>query len=180
MGDEPVSAATLMRMATHYLAQRAASTRRLEEVLARKIRRRCEARAVEPPTDEALAAMIAPVIRRLVEAHLLDDASYASGRAASLAAKGRPSWRIRAELHRQGIDTEAPAVAEAVDLDPAVQARIVARRRRLGPYRAGERAPYRERDIAVLARAGFALDVARRIIDGAGDADAADDADADA
>ena len=167
----PVSAETLMRMATYYLAQRAASARRMEEVLARKIRRRCEKREIEPPSQEAVAAMIAPVIARLVEAKLLDDQAYARGRAASLAAKGRPAWRIKADLKQHGIDPEADGVAEAVDLDPDTQARIVARRRRLGPSRPGERLPYRERDIPPLARAGFPPSIAIRVIDAEPDPD---------
>lgn len=172
MSDEPpVSAETLLRMATHYLAQRAASTRRLEEVLARRIRRRCEEREIESPSQEVVAGMIAPVIERLTRAKLLDDEAYARGRAASLAAKGRPAWRIKADLRQHGIDTEGERLAEAVDLDPEHQARIVARRRRLGPYRPGDRAPYRERDIAALARAGFPPGIARRIIDAEPDPD---------
>lgn len=171
----PVSPETLMRMATYYLAQRSASTRRLEEVLARKVRRRCERRELPPPPAEAVAAMIAPVIERLSRAGLLDDQAYARGRATALAAKGRPAWRIKAELKQHGIDPEAEGLAEVLDLDPERQARALARRRRLGPYRAGERAPFRERDVAALARAGFSPSVAKRVIDGEGDEDEPDD-----
>ncbi|HZW47967.1 MAG TPA: regulatory protein RecX, partial [Microvirga sp.] len=45
-------------------------------------------------------------------------------------------------------------------------ARAFARRRKLGPYRPGERVPYRDKDLAAMARAGFRFDVARSIIDG--------------
>jgi regulatory protein len=41
----------------------------------------------------------------------------------------------------------------------------VARRRRLGPYRPAERATFREKDLAALARAGFGFALARSVID---------------
>ena len=52
-----------------------------------------------------------------------------------------------------------------------------ARRRRLGPFRAApEREERRQRDLAALARAGFAYDVARRVIEAEtpGDVEAGD------
>jgi regulatory protein len=44
----------------------------------------------------------------------------------------------------------------------------LARRRRLGPYRLTEaRKDHRLRDLATMARAGFAYDVARKVVDAA-------------
>jgi regulatory protein len=44
----------------------------------------------------------------------------------------------------------------------------LARRRRLGPYRAAkDRQECRARDLAAMARAGFDYDVARKVIDAA-------------
>ena len=45
-------------------------------------------------------------------------------------------------------------------------AHALARRRKLGPYRPGERSAYREKDLAALARAGFSFGIAREVIDG--------------
>ena len=54
---------------------------------------------------------------------------------------------------------------EAADPDLAA-ALAFARRRRLGPFRPqGERAARRLKDLAALARQGFAADLARRIVD---------------
>ena len=51
----------------------------------------------------------------------------------------------------------------------------LARRRRLGPFRLPEqRADRRTKDLAAMARAGFAFDVARKVID-ATDPDALDE-----
>ncbi|MGH6947427.1 MAG: regulatory protein RecX, partial [Kiloniellales bacterium] len=51
--------------------------------------------------------------------------------------------------------------------EPELKAALAfARRRRLGPYRAEpDRAGRRERDLAALARQGFAYELARRVID---------------
>lgn len=164
--DPGVSPETLMRMASYYLARYSASTSRLREVLERKIRRRCEARGAPLPEVSEVRAMIDAVVERLTRAGLLDDAAYGRGRAAALARKGWPAWRIRIELQRQDIDTAGDGLAEAVDLDADAQATRLAQRKRLGPFRPGEREPYRDRDIRALARAGFPVSVAKRVVDG--------------
>ncbi len=162
-----VTPETLMRMATYYLARHSASAERVREILARKVARRL-ALAEQEPLDRAdVAAMIEPVIERLTRVGLLDDAAFARGRATSLAAKGRPTWRIRADLAQAGVEVDGPALEGMLgDLDPVAQAMILARRKRLGPFRSGPMAPYRDRDLAKLVRAGFAVGVARRVVDG--------------
>ena len=169
-GGEPakpgVTPEALMRMASYYLARYSASTSRLRDVLERKIRRRCELRAAPLPEPVAMRAMIDAVVERLTRAGLLDDAAYGRGRAAALARKGWPAWRIRAELQHQDIDASVEGLAEAVDLDADAQATRLAQRKRLGPYRPGAREPYRDRDIRALARAGFPASVAKRVVDG--------------
>jgi regulatory protein len=174
-GSGSVSADTLMRMATYYLARHSASASRLREVLARKIRRRLTERrdgtadpeqAFEAPDEAALRSMIDPVIERLQRIGLLDDAAFARGRAANLAAKGRPAWRIRTELAQHGIAADEVGLGETLaDLDPLAQADVWARRRRLGPYRLRDREGRRDRDVASLVRAGFPVAVAIAVID---------------
>ena len=153
-------------MASHYLGRTSASTARLREVLARKIRRRCELRQLPVPEADEVRALIDATVERLTRAGLIDDAAYGRGRAAALARKGWPAWRIRTELQRQEIDTEQASVAEAVDLDETAQATRLAQRKRLGPYRPGNREPYREKDIRSLVRAGFSVSLAKAVVDG--------------
>ncbi len=155
-----------MRMASFYLARYSASTLRLRAVLERKIRRRCDLAEVPAPEPEELRALIDGVVERLTRAGLIDDAAYGRGRAAALARKGLPAWRIKAELGRQGVDVAEESVAEAVEIDEPGQAMRLAQRKRLGPFRPGEREPYREKDLRALVRAGFPLGVARRVVDG--------------
>jgi regulatory protein len=61
------------------------------------------------------------------------------------------------------------ALDDELGTDPAQRefkaAAAYARRRRLGPYRAKDRDEHRVRDLASMARAGFAFDLARRIVD---------------
>ena len=76
-----------------------------------------------------------------------------------------------------GVDGEALDEAMAgldveLDVTPAQReqraAAALARRRRLGPWRPAEaRSGHRLRDLATMARAGFAYEVARRVIDAA-------------
>ena len=155
-----------MRVASFYLARYSASTARLREVLERKARRRCALREVAPPEPAEMAALIDGVVERLTRAGLIDDAAYGRGRAAALARKGLPAWRIRAELGRQAVDLSEESVAKAVDLDEAAQARRLAQRKRLGPYRPGEREPYRDKDLRAMVRAGFPVGLAKRVVDG--------------
>jgi regulatory protein len=59
-------------------------------------------------------------------------------------------------------------VAEAsADVSEAAAARIWARKKRLGPFRADPdaRKLNRQRDLAALARAGFSFAIARALID---------------
>lgn len=153
-------------MASYYLARYSASTARLREVLERKVRRRCELRELAVPEPAEVRALIDGVVERLTRAGLIDDAAYGRGRAAALARKGWPVWRIRTELKRQNIDVAQEDIAGAVDLDEVGQATRLAQRKRLGPYRPGEREPYRDRDVRALVRAGFPVSVAKAVVDG--------------
>ena len=78
---------------------------------------------------------------------------------------------IRLQLRRKGVgeDEIAAALAGLRDQlnDPELAAALAyARRRRLGPFRAEtERPAQRERDLAALARRGFAADVVLKVID---------------
>ena len=81
-------------------------------------------------------------------------------------AKTLDRYGIEADLARQDVDVAGEQVAEAVDLDEAAQLRRLAQRKRLGPYRPGEREPYRDKDIRALVRAGFPVSLAMRVVDG--------------
>lgn len=164
--DKPaLSPETLVRMATYYLARHSASTEHLRAVLARKVVRRVRQAGGDEPDGADLRALIDPVVERLTRTGLLDDAVFARGRAASLKAKGRPAWRIRANLARAGVDAETVPLDDVLDdIDPLTQATTWARRRRLGPFRLRDRELHRDKDVARLVRAGFPVSVARAVL----------------
>jgi regulatory protein len=155
----------------HYLARYAASAEQVRRVLARRVDRAARA---HPDLDrEAAAGWIAALVDRWRAAGLLDDATFAEARVRSLRRRGASGRRIRDALAAKGVDRDTidAAVAGeegAADASGEIEAaRRLAKRRRLGPFRpAGDRAENRMRDLAALARAGFARDVAVRVVDG--------------
>ena len=158
----PITADTVMRMATGYLAQRAASTAHLRKVLEARLRRRLVRDDTGPEAGFDMAPLLDDVLARLVRAGLLDDQAYAASRARSLAAKGLPAWRVARDLADKGIETEQDDILGA--LEPEAQARRYAERKRLGPHRRSPRPEDHEKDLRSLVRAGFSPRVARRAL----------------
>jgi regulatory protein len=159
----------LQRAALAYLERYASSAGHLHRILMRKVEKRCRLRGEDPAEfREAIDEVVAKSIRL----GLVDDARYAQARVASLRRRGGSARAIRAKLSSKGVESAiiADALHSEEDEDEKA-AHALARRRKLGPFRAGERAPYRDKDIAVLARAGFAFGTARRIVDAAVDGD---------
>jgi regulatory protein len=157
----------LFNRAVYYLSRYAASERHLADVLRRKALREAAAHEIPP---ERVEAMIAAVVDRLRRAGYLDDGRFAASKVRSLADRGRSLARIRATLARQGVDRDAAADALASLRDERPEPELagavaLARRRRLGPWRPEEeRAAARQRDVAVLARAGFPPSVALEVV----------------
>jgi len=169
---KPPTPARLRRRALYYLERFAASRGRLRLVLRRRALR--DAAALDLP-PEPVAEAIEALLDDLERSGLLDDAAFAAGRARSLAAKGRPPRRIARELAAQGVEpaliddalcrlaAERGETPADLELDAAL---AFARRRRLGPFAPpGEAAERRDKALAAFARAGFGLEVARRVLD---------------
>ena len=172
----PLDEAALHSAALDYLAHYASSSAHLRRVLLRRIGR---AAAGDEGSDAGTRARLADaVVARLIAAGLLDDRAYAAQLAASLHRRGASSAAIRLRLNEKGVAADHAAAALDTLGRPRVRdieaACALARRRRLGPFRAASsRADFRDRDLGVLARAGFALDIARLVL-AAPDADALD------
>jgi regulatory protein len=162
-----LTAEALARAAAAYVARYDASQARLRAVLVRRVQ---TARRRAIPVMDGIEAAIDAIIARYARNGIVDDARYAERRAGSLHRHGASARHIRDRLKLDGItgdlaDAALRAAADGGDLD--LRAAIaLARRRRLGPFREpAERAGRRSRDLAALGRAGFAWDVARRVID---------------
>lgn len=165
----PLTKAYLERAALHYLERYASSVEGLRRVLLRRV----DKAAREDRGDPAEAApWVEEIVARFAASGLVDDRSFAEGRAASLRRRGESARRIALKLREKGVDGDLiGAVLEEEDGPDREAAEFAAacrfaRRRRLGPLRdPSERADRRDRDMAALARAGFSLDVARRVLD---------------
>jgi regulatory protein len=165
----PLRQATIEKAALHHLERFASSVEGLRQVLLRRV----EKAARDGRCDRAEAAgWVEAVVARFAAAGLVDDRVFAEARAASLRRRGDSARRIALVLRQKGVDTDLAAAALAVedgedrgDAEFRAACRL-ARRRRLGPMRpAADREARRDRDLASLARAGFALGVARRVLD---------------
>jgi regulatory protein len=166
-GPRKATPKSLENAALFHLQRFAASSEQLRRVLLRRVER--SARFHGTDRDEGARA-VDSLIARFRRSGLLDDAAYAEGHAATLHRRGVGGRGIRARLRQKGVaeelieDALATLRAEHGDAELAAAAALV-RRRRLGPCR---RTPARDdqhrRDLAALARAGFGLDVARRVL----------------
>jgi regulatory protein len=156
-------AASLQEAALNYLARYATTEAGLRQVLHRRIDVWARQAAGEDDVRERAAAAkasVAEVIARVVELGLLNDAAFAESRARGLALSGRSHRAIAARLMATGI---APDRARAVLPEgELVAALILSRKRRIGPFRTA--APDHNRELGVLARAGFPRDVAVRAL----------------
>ncbi len=110
---------------------------------------------------------IGPIVARLAAAGAVDDAAFAAARARRLARAGKSRRAAAAHLAAKGID--AATAAAVLPADPEAElaaALILARRRRIGPFRqnAPPDAAGARRELAMLARAGFSAETARRAL----------------
>jgi regulatory protein len=170
----PVTSEDLEGLALDYLARFASSAANLRRVLRDKVERSAR---LHGTNREAGLAAIDRLVERLAAAGAVDDRRFAEGRAASLFRRGASRRAIAAKLAEKGVGGEEIAAAlgslDEMAEDPELAAAIAyARRRRFGPFRGPDsRAAHRDKDLGALGRAGFALTVARRVVD-AEDADA--------
>lgn len=175
----PPDAQDLHDAAVDYLARYAATEAGLRRVLDRRIERwarRAEGDAEAIAAQAATARDAVPtVVSRLVAAGAVNDAAYAESRVRSLVRAGRSRRSAAAHLTSKGVDPTIAQAALPEDPDTELAAALVlARKRRIGPFRPGDGpdANERRRELAVLARAGFPQDISRRAL--AMDADQAE------
>lgn len=166
----PATPERLEKAALHYLERYASSRANLQRVLMRRVER--SARLHDTDREEA-HGWVEAIVARLAERGLLDDALYAESRAVSLHRGGGSRRKIALSLRQKGVESaEIDAALEKAGEEYAdgefAAAFLYARRRRLGPFRVErEREARRDKDIAAMARAGFGLDLARRIVEAA-------------
>lgn len=196
---KPLTPERLRNIAEHYLGQRESSTQMLQAMLERRLMRRLRVLAPEAAAEERAAALplIEAEVERLVKAGVVSDARYAEMKARSALASGRGSRRILRDLGQKGVhgttaqDALLEAAREAAGiLDPGAEpaeilgatereaAETFARKKRLGPYRPerlpeawAERSKVWRREAGAMARAGFEVDMIRKVLKQEPDAD---------
>ena len=170
----PITARYLENAATFYLERYPATAEGLRRVLQRSVRR---AEMADAPVMDNVGEAIEAIVAKFVDMGAINDKEFAQTKARSLHRRGTSTRLTRRKLTLAGIDGDTldramAALDQELDTDPAKRewqaAVALARRRRLGPFRPEkERKDRRLRDLAAMARAGFAFDLARKVIDAA-------------
>lgn len=163
----PVTAGRLEKSALAYLERFEASAETLRRVLRRRVERAVRHGVSERPEGLAL---VEATIAKMLRLGLVDDRRFAENKVASLHRAGRSARAIRLALASKGIAAETIAAAlgqrgEDPSRSELEAALALARKRRLGPFRAAdERQAARTKDLAAMSRAGFSYDMARRVV----------------
>ena len=166
---KPITAKRLENIAASYMDRYASSAGRLRDVLLRRVRK---ARHAEASVVDDAEAVIEGIVARYVKAGILDDRRFAEHKADTLSRRGTSQRRIReklalARVGREDVDHALASLREAAGGDGEFAAAVaLARRRRLGPFAdPAVRRDRRDKHLAAMGRAGFALGLARRVID---------------
>lgn len=156
----------LRRSGFAYLQRYSASEAHFLELMEKKLRR-WEAAGYVALGEVSVAGLVGELTSEFRELGLLDDAGFAASRVASARRKGASRLKIALGLRAKGVDGDlARAAIEEEGTDETVAALRFCRRRRIGPWRRGER-PDRDglnREIAILARQGFATQLGRAVV----------------
>ena len=170
----PPDAANLHEAALNYLARYAATEAGLRRFLERRVDRwsrlaRAEARDVDAVGRQTADARSAAreVVARLAAAGAVNDATFAESRARTLIRAGRSRMAVAAYLAAKGVAADVARSVLPEDAASELAAALtVARRRRIGPFRAGVPPDQagRRRELAILARAGFPQSIASQAL----------------
>jgi regulatory protein len=160
-------AASLHAAALAHLARYAATRAGLIRVLDRRVDRWAREAGSEASAGAlpGLREAVRTVVAQLAAAGAVDDAAFAAGRAGTLVRAGRSRRAIAAHLAARGVAGEdARAVLPDNPEAELAAALVLARRRRIGPFRTADRAEDPKRELGMLARAGFSHDTAARAL----------------
>ena len=168
-GAPPPDERALHEAALQHLARYGVTRVTLRRALDRRVDRWARTSAGTEGAAAAIAAAkqaVRVVVARLVEAGLVNDAAFAEIRARRLARSGQSRRATAAHLAARGIAGDALRAALPDDPEAEFAAAIAFdRRRRIGPFRRAAADPEaRRNELGMLARAGFAGDVARRAL----------------
>ncbi len=154
----PLNDTALRELALSYAARYATTRRKLGDYLRRKVRERGWEQD-NPPDFET-------IVSRLADLRYVDDEVYGRAKAGALKRRGMGEMRVRQALLVAGLDRETTdQLSSSTDEEAFASALIFARRRKIGPYCAGEAdAKLRSKWIAAMLRAGHQMDIVKSIM----------------
>lgn len=184
----PPQRSALREAALAHLARFGTTRQGLEQVLLRRVARWAQKAQRAGDCTELVAEhaaklhpVVAAVVDDMVRLGAVDDAVFARSRVRRLVRSGRSTRAVQAHLAAKGVAPEVrdEALEEAVSTLSAGEqelcaALVLARKRRLGPFALAPATPDEgeasgmarwNKALGVLARAGFARDVAQRALE---------------
>jgi regulatory protein len=157
--SSPLDESKLNELALRYVSRFATTRAKLRAYLARKLRERGWQGTREPDPER--------IAERFAEQGYIDDSSYALAKSRSLTERGYGRRRVLDALRAAGVDEEESTDARDHAESEAVSAALrFAKRRRIGPFAAGDTGDPRNRDkaIAAMIRAGHSFDIAKAVV----------------
>lgn len=157
----PLDRESLEQLALFYVGRYATTRAKLRNYLGRKIRERGWADERQPPIED--------LAEKFAELGYVDDAAFASAKAASLLRRGYGEKRVEQALYVAGIaDEDAHDAREQAEAQAWEAALAFARKRRVGPFAREALDPDRKRKaLAAMMRAGHPYELARKLIEAA-------------
>lgn len=153
-----ISRQYLENAALYYLQRYATSASNFRRVMRAKVQRSCAFHKT-PPGE--FYPVIDDMIARYAASGLLNDQGFAEARVTSLRRQGRSKNAIIAKLQAKGLSKshveEALAAHDGTDTELAAAIKV-AKRKKLGTAKDPKQ---RQKELAVLGRAGFSYEVAR-------------------
>ena len=165
---KPLTETKMRDLALHYVGRYATTAHKLKMYLGRKLRER--GWEGERPAD------IDALVDRFVEMKYIDDALFASQKAASLTARGYGNRRVGEALYTAGIsEKDGEKAKRSADNARVESALKMARKRRFGPFASEAAEPdKRQKQLQAMLRGGHDFSIARRIVFADNMADIAD------
>lgn len=149
----------------------AASVAQFRKVMERKIGKSCRHYPDQDPA--ACALMLDALVEKFVRAGLLNDEGFARGSVISLRRRGLSQRMILMKLQNKGLseaqiktalaefNDENETSAQSLELEGALK---LAKKKKVGPFANGMDYD-RKKALGAFARAGFSMDVIRKVLD---------------
>jgi regulatory protein len=168
-----IDSATLRQAALHYVARYSTTSVRLRRVLQQRLRRAAQDDrdfAEDAAKQQELQQVIEALVVEFAGNRYFDDQAFAENLRASLRRRGCSSRSIAQKMQQEGLSI-APESMPTAEADLLAALRL-AKRKKLGVYALdpAENDPKRrQRELAILARAGFSHSISHQALKGVQD-----------